>query len=108
MMLSLSEAERDYIIGGVSAGIRGDGRGLLQYREVSVEDSVLPHTHGSSRVVIGGKMEILCSVRVEVDEPLLSKPDRGRFDVNIDFSPGCRFNEDAEDLAIEMAFVLDR
>ena len=107
-MRSLSQSEKDYVIGGVDAGIRSDGRGLQQYREVSVEDSVFPHTHGSSRVVIGGGLEILCSVRVDVDEPLVSKPDRGRFDVSVEFSPSCQFSEDVDDLAIEMSFILDR
>lgn len=53
-------------------------------------------------------MEILCSIRVEVSEPLVTKPDRGRFDVNVEFSSSCQFNEDENSFAMEMAFILDR
>lgn len=107
-MISLSPQEKDFILGGVAAGIRSDGRNSIQYREVSIEDSVFPHCHGSSRVVVGGTMEILCSIRVEVSEPLVTKPDRGRFDVNVEFSSSCQFNEDENSFAMEMAFILDR
>jgi exosome complex component RRP42 len=44
----------DYCLGGIQAGVRADGRGLLDYRACVVESDTLLHANGSAIVVLGG------------------------------------------------------
>ena len=44
----------NYLLGGIQAGVRSDGRGLLDYRACVVESDTLLHANGSANVVLGG------------------------------------------------------
>ena len=44
----------DYTLGGIEAGVRSDGRGLLDYRACVIESDTLLHANGSAIVVLGG------------------------------------------------------
>lgn len=46
-------SERSFLIDGCESGIRGDGRGCLDWRPVSIDTSVVPSASGSARVQIG-------------------------------------------------------
>ena len=45
-------SERSFLIDGCESGIRGDGRGCLDWRPVSIDTSVVPSASGSARVQI--------------------------------------------------------
>jgi exosome complex component RRP42 len=66
MEITISAAEKNYIIDGIQEGIRNDGRGTSDYREMSIETGVLATTSGSSRVRIADVTDILVSVKAEL------------------------------------------
>ena len=86
MNRNVSKAEIEYIVSGVEDGVRGDGRGALDFRSISVEDQILPHVNGSSKVSIGNDTEMICSVKATVGEPLSDSQASGIVDICIDVS----------------------
>lgn len=82
----LSKGERAYIEAGASCGVRGDGRGMLDIRPVTLETCVLPTASGSARIRIGGVTDILVGVKAEVIEPKPAVPDEGILDFTVECS----------------------
>ncbi|EIN04125.1 ribosomal protein S5 domain 2-like protein [Punctularia strigosozonata HHB-11173 SS5] len=73
MTVLLSKAEKSYIQASLQAdpSLRGDGRGLLDFRALALETGVSPLTNGSARVRIGtgdGGTEVLAAVKLEVED----------------------------------------
>ena len=92
MIQAISSAEKEFTRKGCDANIRFDGRGKVtvdvsplsihgrpcskdlyrllpftgsnDFRHISVENNVLPHVNGSSRLRVGDSIDILCSVKV--------------------------------------------
>ena len=91
-------------------GKRLDDRGLLDYREIKIEQGLIERAEGSARVLLG-KTEVLVGVKVETGEPFPDTPNEGVLTVNAElvpvaspnFEPGPP-NEDS----IELARVVDR
>ena len=89
---------------------RIDGRGLLEYREITTDIGIIEKASGSALVSLG-KTKILAGVKVEMGVPYPDKPEDGVLTVNAeliplaspDFEPG----PPSED-AIELARVVDR
>ena len=107
----ISEAEKEYIVGGCSDGIRSDGRGVNDFRVWSFENNVFPHVNGSSRVKIGDAIDIMCSIKLEVGEPRVKCPLEGSLDVNVDISPSCGLRLDEHrigDFADQVADLIER
>ena len=94
MFNTLSHTESLYIRRGCESGIRSDGRGVSDYRALQIENSILPHVNGSSRVRLGNGMEAICSVKLDVVQPMPNFPDRGLVTVSADFSPSCGLKVD--------------
>lgn len=103
-----SQSEREYIEGSVRDNVRLDGRKNLEYRSISVENNVFPHVNGSSRVRVGGGMDILCTIKLEVldlqnggsssfDGP--TSADEGVLEFNIEYSPSCNLKCDERRLS---------
>ncbi len=98
------------IADSLQKNMRIDGRGLLDYREITTELGLIEKASGSALVSLG-KTKILAGVKVELGEPYPDKPDDGVLTVNAeliplaspDFEPG----PPSED-AIELARVVDR
>jgi hypothetical protein len=91
----ISFAEKAFIEEGCALRIRYDGRGRCivsvdpehqlhpsltmsvlitdtnSFRPMSIEDSIFPHTDGSSRVRISDSVDILCTVKVTSLSPWL-------------------------------------
>lgn len=88
-MNALSKAERDYISGGMAAGVREDGRNPTEVRCLEVEKDVIPHVNGSSHVKIQDSIEVLCSVKLDVAEPDPAFPCHGRMNFTVEMSPSC-------------------
>ncbi|KAH7104553.1 ribosomal protein S5 domain 2-like protein [Auriculariales sp. MPI-PUGE-AT-0066] len=63
----MSKAESSYVRQALSASnpIRADGRGLGDYRTLSVVRGIIPLANGSARVAVGGT-EVLASSKLEV------------------------------------------
>ncbi|CAM9564051.1 unnamed protein product, partial [Hapterophycus canaliculatus] len=85
--LNTSPSEREYVALGVELGMRGDGRGRLDYRSLSVQAGVLAQSNGSARVTIAHNgTDVLAAVKVEVGEPDVSAPGAGRVEVCVSCS----------------------
>jgi exosome complex component RRP42 len=89
---------------------RIDGRGLLDYREITTDIGIIDKASGSALVSLG-KTKILAGVKVEMGEPYPDKPDAGVLTVNAELipmaSPDFEAGPPSED-AIELARVVDR
>ena len=84
-MLQISAAEISYLRQGVEQNIRTDGRNRLDYRAITMESGVLPQSNGSARITIGnGETDLLASVKVEVGEPAVDEPNKGRIEVSVE------------------------
>ncbi|KAK0082191.1 hypothetical protein PV325_010900 [Microctonus aethiopoides] len=81
----LSLAEKTFILHGVDANFRTDGRRQCEYRSIEVETKLMPQTNGSTRLRIGNS-DVLVSVKVEVDSPFPNSPDEGKLEFFVDFS----------------------
>ena len=60
----------------IEKGKRLDVRGLLDYRDIKVEQGVIEKAEGSAKVFLG-KTEILVGVKVETGEPFPDTPNEG-------------------------------
>ena len=89
---------------------RLDERGLLDTREIKIEQGVIEKAEGSARVLLG-KTEVLVGVKVETGEPFSDTPNDGVMTVNAElvpiasphFEPG-----PPDENSIELARVVDR
>ncbi|CAD7698743.1 unnamed protein product [Ostreobium quekettii] len=82
----ISAGERAYITQCVEGGLRGDGRGCLDHRVTRLDVGTIPQANGSARVQLGGT-DVMVGVKVEIGAPLAFRPDSGRVEFNVDFSP---------------------
>jgi exosome complex component RRP42 len=91
-------------------GKRLDDRGLLDTREIKIEQGVIEKAEGSARVYMG-RTEVLVGVKVETGEPFPDTPNDGVMTVNAElvplasphFEPG-----PPDENSIELARVVDR
>ncbi|MFA5572374.1 MAG: exosome complex protein Rrp42 [Crenarchaeota archaeon] len=91
-------------------GKRLDERGLLDTRELKIEQGVIEKAEGSARVYLG-KTEVLVGVKVETGEPFSDTPKEGVMTVNAELVPVAspRFEPGPPDEnSIELARVVDR
>ncbi|MBI4015914.1 MAG: exosome complex protein Rrp42 [Candidatus Aenigmarchaeota archaeon] len=94
----------------IEDGTREDGRGLTDFREISVKTGVIETAEGSAEVKIGNTM-VLVGVKMEVKEPYPDSPNEGGFVVDAEFvplaSPDFENGPPGEE-AVELARVVDR
>src|SRR3989344_3883878 len=67
-------------------GKRFDGRGLVDYREITVEHNISNKAEGSARVRIG-KTEVLAGVKLAPGTPYPDSLDKGNLIVSGDLLP---------------------
>ncbi|XP_063609050.1 exosome complex exonuclease RRP42-like [Penaeus indicus] len=108
--LNLSDAEKSYIVDGVKLGIRVDGRGRLDYRQLEIETGVVSTANGSARVRLD-RTDVLVTVKMEIERPLPDQPENGR----IHFFVNCSANATPEfegrggdDLATSLSAMMER
>jgi len=91
-------------------GKRFDGRGLDEFREITIETGISKNAEGSARVKIG-KTEVIVGVKMDVGEPYADSPDKGNLMVTAELLPlsSSRFeNGPPKFPAIELGRVIDR
>lgn len=100
-----------YIRALVQNGQRIDGRGLANYRPITVEYGVSAKSaEGSARVTIGDTI-VVAGVKLELGNPFPDKPDEGTIVVNVELLPlsSPMFETGPPPVeAIELARVVDR
>ena len=94
----------------IEKGKRLDERGLLDTREIKIEQGLIEKAEGSARVLLG-KTQVLVGIKVETGEPFPDTPNEGVLTVNAELVPIASPNFEAgppnED-SIELARVVDR
>jgi exosome complex component RRP42 len=91
-------------------GKRLDERGLLDTREIKIEQGIIEKAEGSARVYLG-KTEVLVGVKVETGEPFPDTPNDGVQTVNAELVPLASPNFEPgppDENSIELARVVDR
>jgi len=94
----------------VRKGIRLSGRGLEDYRDISIELNYIPNAEGSALVRLGNT-QVLVGVKLEVGTPYPDAPNEGTMVVSAEFVPTASpvFEPGPPDEnAIELARVIDR
>ena len=85
----MSVFEAEYTLHGVEQDIREDGRGRLDWRNLTVELGLLPQTSGSARLSSGASgVEVLVGVVAALSEPHEAHPDLGLITVGVSCGPG--------------------
>ena len=101
---------KEHINALVEKGMRRDGRGLYNYRDIEIKSETATHGDGECWVKIG-KTQVVTGIKVDVGPPYPDTPDKGVFVVNVEllplasptFEPGPPGPE-----SIEIARVVDR
>ncbi len=94
----------------IEKGKRLDDRGLLDTREIKIEQGVIEKAEGSARVYLG-KTQILVGVKVGTGEPFPDTPNEGVLTVNAELVPVASPNFEPgppDENSIELARVVDR
>ncbi|XP_058809162.1 exosome complex exonuclease RRP42 [Phymastichus coffea] len=106
--IPLSLAEKTFILHGVDANFRNDGRCRIDYRSMELETKLMDQVHGSSRIRIGNT-DVLVGVKVEIDTPYPDNPYEGKIEFFVDCSANATpifEGKGGEDLANEISNVL--
>ncbi|KAG7176928.1 Exosome complex exonuclease RRP42-like, partial [Homarus americanus] len=91
-------------------GIRVDGRDRLDYRQLEIETSVVSTANGSARVRLD-HTDVLITVKMEMEPPLIDQPRNGKlyFFVNCSANAAPEFEgRGGEDLGTSLSSMLER
>lgn len=106
----LSEAEKTYILHGVEADFRNDGRSRNDYRPMELETDVVSNASGSARLRLANT-DILVGVKTEIDVPSPETPKLGKIEFFVDCSANATpafVGRGGEDLATEISNGLSK
>jgi exosome complex component RRP42 len=94
----------------IEKGKRLDERGLLDHRQIQIEEGLIERAEGSAKVLLG-KTEVLVGVKIETGEPFPDTPNEGVLTVNAELVPLASPNFEPgppDENSIELARVVDR
>lgn len=95
----LSAGELAYLVGGVEADLRLDGRGRLDFRPMSLQTNVVAHANGSARLKLE-QTHVLAAVNLSMGAPDLTRARcEGSVHCTVEQSAAC--SVDMEDRAVQ-------
>ena len=106
----MNDSIRQHVIASLKKGVRIDGRGLLDFRQVEISYDIANTAEGSAHVKIGDT-EVFSGVKLMIDKPFPDTPDEGAIMVGAELLP---LSNPAFELgppsiqAIELARIVDR
>ena len=106
----ITRVKQKQIVQIIAKGKRLDGRGLMDYREIKVEQGIIERAEGSARVLLG-RTEVLVGTKIEIGQPFPDTPNEGVLTVNTELVPlaSSTFEPGPPDEnSIEIARVVDR
>jgi exosome complex component RRP42 len=106
----ISDIERNHILALTKKGLRIDGRGFKDYRDITIETGYIPKAEGSSKITLGNTM-IVAGVKVSIGTPYSDTPDSGVITVNAELSPMASPDYEPgppDENSVEVARVVDR
>ena len=109
-MIETSNLTAERIVEYMEKGKRFDGRGLDEFRELTIETGISKKAEGSARVKLG-KTEVLVGIKMDVGAPYPDSQDKGNLMVTAEFLPlsSPRFESGPPSFdSIELARVIDR
>ncbi|XP_050584936.1 exosome complex component RRP42 isoform X1 [Bombus affinis] len=104
----LSSGEKTFILHGIDADFRNDGRRRCEYRSMEIETKLMPQTHGSARLRIGNT-DILVGIKIELDVPHADRSNEGKLEFFVDCSATATpafEGKGGDDLATEISNIL--
>jgi len=108
--MKISNLTKEMLSRMFAEGKRFDGRGLLDFREISIEYGVSNKAEGSARVKLG-KTDVVVGVKMELGTPYPDSPDKGNLMFSGDLLPlaSPRFESGPPKFnAIELSRLVDR
>lgn len=109
-MESLNEIKRDTLASLLLAGKRADGRGMHEYRKITLQKAPLQNAEGSALATIG-KSQVMAGVKFDIATPFADRPTEGVFSTSADLLPLASHLFETgppSEEAIELARVVDR
>lgn len=106
----ISDLEKRHIEFLAKKGQRIDGRGVTDYREISIETDYVPKAEGSARTFLGNT-QIVAGIKVSIGAPYPDTPNSGVVTVNAELSPMAAPHFEAgppNENSVEVARVVDR
>ena len=106
----VTRVKQKQIVQLIAKGKRLDGRGLMDYREIKVEQGIIERAEGSARVLLG-RTEVMVGTKIEIGQPFPDTPNEGVLTVNAELVPlaSSTFEPGPPDEnSIEIARVVDR
>ena len=107
---AVSEIQRDYLVQLAAKGRRFDGRGLDEYRPISIQTGLVKQAEGSCRVRLG-RTDVVCGIKLGQGTPYGDAPDQGVLQTNAELipmaSPDFEVGPPSPE-SIELARVVDR
>ncbi|MEM0218207.1 MAG: exosome complex protein Rrp42 [Desulfurococcaceae archaeon] len=100
----------EQLVKSLKRGERVDGRGLLDYRPISVILNPIEKSEGSALVKLG-KTQIISGVKLDIGAPYPDRPNEGVLQVHAEFVPLASPSFEPgppDENAIELARVIDR
>ncbi|MFZ8782444.1 MAG: exosome complex protein Rrp42 [Desulfurococcaceae archaeon] len=100
----------EQIVKSIRRGERLDGRGLLDYRPISVILSPIRKAEGSALVKLG-RTQVIVGVKLELGAPFKDRPNEGVLQVHLEFVPLASPSFEPgppDENAIEVARIIDR
>ena len=108
--MNISTITEQYIRDRIAKGIRDGNRGVLSFRDISVEVGKIPNAEGSAEVNLG-HTKVLAGIKLGVGEPMRDKPEEGTIMTGAELLPLAHHSYDAGPPtaeSIELARVIDR
>ncbi|MGC9208858.1 MAG: exosome complex protein Rrp42 [Nitrososphaeria archaeon] len=108
--LLVSAIRREQILKSLAQGKRVDGRGLLDYRPLTITPNIIEKAEGSAYVKLG-ETQVVAGVKIGLGSPFPDTPNEGILIVNAEILPtASEYQEPGppDEDAIELARVVDR
>jgi exosome complex component RRP42 len=109
-MESIDMIRVNYVKSMLAKNMRGDNRGMYDFRKISVTPGTMGNAEGSAQVDLG-LTKVLAGVKIELEEPMKDTPDQGNMTVAAELlplaSPAYETGPPSAE-AVELSRVVDR
>jgi exosome complex component RRP42 len=109
-MSVITKVKRKQIEQFIDKDKRLDGRELMDYREVKIEQGLIERAEGSARVLLG-KTDVLVGTKIQAGEPFPDTPNEGVLTVNAELAPIASPSFETgppDENSVELARIVDR
>jgi exosome complex component RRP42 len=109
-MEAINVVKGHYIRELAAKNAREDGRGMFDFRNISIKTGVLGNAEGSAQADLGST-RVLCGVKIQVDKPMPDTPEQGNLIVSSELLPLAHPDFESgppRPESIELARVVDR